>query len=193
MKQNIIIHHSAGYKYGNGETPERVWQDFNRTGFDRGYKNNGYDFKTGYSEKYGQCKLTHNGSLTFCEYHYGIYMVSPGQYQLVSFIDDREMSSGSIGEKRTDETDDQMKTRARLWNNNSYTIVFCWNAEIENIPESMIEYFIGLFKQYAPLSGLINADSRFYGHKDTKDPTACPGKYLYTYIRRIEDEIKAEL
>jgi hypothetical protein len=189
MKQNIIIHHSAGIAYGHNEPPEQVFDDFNRVGFVRGYRPYGYNFDTGISPEWGKNPRTHNGKISYCGYHYGLYTLSPDQYGIVSFVDNREISAGSIGSKRSDETDAQMNARARMWNDNSYAIVFCGNYDTENPPESMIEYFINSFKECSPPSGLIKYDTKIVGHKDTGDLTACPGKYLYTYLDRIRREL----
>lgn len=189
----IIAHHSAGNRY-TGCSAEYVFEEFNTVGYNRGYKPYGYNFATGISEKWGQCMHTHDGRISYCEYHYAIYETAPGEYGLVSLIDNPEWTdAGSIGRQRSDETDEQRKARARLWNPVAVAIVFAGNFEAENIPESMIEYFIKLFRKGGPLAWIKEQYSLSWikGHRDTWDETACPGKYLYTYLPRIEREVSA--
>lgn len=173
----LIIHHSAGSR--NIELqPEQVWTLLNATGYERGYKPYGYDFETGYSKQYGQNQHKHNEKVSYCEYHYAIYEYTTGSYQLISLIDDPMWTdAGSVWK--------------REYNESAIACVFCGNFEVENIAESMIEYFIGLFKSGNPLSWILhkNPGIKIMGHKDTGDNTACPGQYLYTFIPRIAREI----
>jgi hypothetical protein len=175
----LLIHHSAG-SHNIGLQPEEVFDALNRTGFERGYKPYGYDFETGYSQKYGQNFHQHNGKVSFCEYHYAIYEYTTGEYQLISLIDDPMwVDSGSSWKKE--------------YNESAIACVFCGNFEIDNPSESMIEYFIDLFRPTAPLSWILhkNPGIKIIGHKDTGDATACPGQYLYTFLGRIRREIQA--
>jgi len=175
--EGILIHHSAGNKC-NGQRPEQVFDAFNRTGFERGYKPYGYDFFTGYSKNYGQNYHVHDGKISYCEYHWAIYEYAPNDYQLISLIDDPLWTdSGSAWRKEINEI--------------AIAFVFCGNYEIEDIPEGMIEYFIKLFRKAAPCSWIIEKNPHIWikGHRDTGDKTACPGKYLYTYIPRMQREI----
>jgi hypothetical protein len=172
----IIIHHSTGSRC-NGMSPESVFQIFNTIGFQRGYQKYGYDYKTGYSAEHGQNYHTHNGQISYCMYHYCIYEYEPGVYVLVSLIDNpMETDAGSTNERAVNAT--------------AVTVVFAGDFEKDNIPESMIEYFIKLFRPKAPLSWILNKnpDAWIRGHKDVES-TACPGRYLYTHLGRINREI----
>ncbi len=176
--ENVIIHHSAGNRC-NGFSAEHVFNDFNSVGFNRGYKKYGYDFLTGYSPKYGQCEHIHGDRISYCEYHGCLYEFGKDDYAFVSFIDDPEMKdAGSTFNKEI--------------NRRSLAYVFAGDWGAENVPESMIEYFIKLFRPGAPLSWIVDKypGVKFIGHRDTGDATACPGKYLYTYFGRINREIK---
>jgi hypothetical protein len=173
----LIIHHSAGSR-NNGLQPEDVFQAFNSVGFERGYKPYGYDFETGYSKQWGQNQHKHGGKVSYCEYHYAVYEHSQDIYQLVPLIDDPLWTDAGSVWKRED-------------NESAIAIVFCGNFEIDNVPESMIEYFMSLFKAGSPLSWILhkNPGIRIIGHKDIGDATVCPGKYLYTFIPRIKREL----
>jgi hypothetical protein len=191
--ENIIIHHSAGNRC-NGFSAEHVFDDFNSVGFNRGFKNNGYDFNTGYSPKWGQNEHTHNGKISYCEYHAAIFEFAKDDYGFVSFIDNPEFKDAkSVGRQRNDETEPEMKARAAKWNKTAFAFVFSGNFEVENIPESMIEYYIKLFRPGAPFASIIDQypNIKTIGHRDTGDQTDCPGEHLYTYLGRINREIES--
>jgi hypothetical protein len=173
---DIIIHHSAGSRL-NGMVPEKVFELFNGVGFSRLYEKHGYDFATGYSEKYGQNYHKHDGKISYAGYHYCTYEYGPGEYVTISLIDDPMWTdAGSTGD--------------RAVNARSIAHVFAGNFEDENIPESMVEYYIKMFRKAAPLSWILHKNKyiQIKGHRDV-DNTACPGKYLYTYIPRMQREI----
>jgi hypothetical protein len=174
----VIIHHSTGSRC-NGMSPEAVFQAFNTVGFSRGYQKYGYDFKTGYSLEHGQNYHTHDGQISYCMYHYCIYEYEHGVYVLISLID-APIDTDAGG------------TNNRAVNATAIAAVFAGNFETENIPESMIEYFIKLFRPKAPLAWIINKNPNVLirGHKDI-EPTDCPGRYLYTHLGRINREIES--
>lgn len=172
----VIIHHSTGSRC-IGMSPESVFQAFNIVGFGRGYRKYGYDFKIGYSPEHGQNYHTHNGQISYCMYHYCVYEFEPGSYVLVSLIDDPLWTdAGSMNDLSV--------------NASAVAIVFAGNYQTENIDESMIEYFIGLFREKAPLSWILHKNKNVWikGHKDF-EATDCPGVKLYTFLGRINREI----
>jgi hypothetical protein len=214
----VWIHHSAGDKY-NGKDPEYVFNELNRVGFGRGFAPYGYDFETGYSKEWGQNQHKHTGPggtvISYAEYHYAIYefapevlsadepdlsdsnskpreIIKPAEYRIVSLIDDPLwMDARSVGLQRLGESQANFILRSNIMNSDSLAFVFCWNAEIDKMPESMIEFFIGSFTRGKEFAWILdkNPGMDFKGHKDSGDQTACPGTSLYTFIPRIAREV----
>ena len=210
------IHHSAGDKY-NGKAPEYVFEELNQVGFNRGFAPYGYDFATGYSKEWGQNQHKHtraDGSvvISYAEYHYAIYQFSPegpadepdlanagsipkikpAEYRIVSLIDDPLwMDARSVGLQKLGETHADFLKRANDMNSDALAFVFCLNAEIDPVPGSMVDFFIGQFSKGAPLEWVLrkNPALELKGHRDSGDQTACPGVNLYSSIPRIQREI----
>lgn len=188
------IHHSAGDD-GKNHWDSAIRDALNRTGFSRGYAPYGYDFATGYSsminqktgQPYGQNfrKLV-SGEIGYCEYHYAVHAydldkASPyygGGFRIVPLLDDPFMVDAGASWNQD-------------INSRSIIIVFLGNYENNDLPKGMIDWFIEQHKPGHEFYKILqhNAHIKVLGHKDIGDATACPGKYLYTFLPRIQREI----
>jgi hypothetical protein len=218
-----IIHHSAGIEYLGKDPDYVFDQlnntGFARGYAPNGYDfMTGYSKE--YGQNYHKhTKENGESVISYCEYHYAIYqysqeesqdaepdlnnpgasikkIIKPAVYKIVSLIDDPVWNdAGSCGLQNLGETYADYIKRARSWNEDALAFVFCGNWEVNPIPESMVEAFIAAFGNGQPFEWILqkNYQLKFFGHKDSKDATQCPGKYLYTYINRIQREIELSL
>jgi hypothetical protein len=193
----LIVHHSAGDPMRNAPDDE-VKNFLNGIGFERGYKPYGYDFATGYSQKFGQNlhKLPDGGGISYCEYHYCIHPYDADGneygYRLIQLLDDpMRQDSASIGLRFQGEEAAAMQKRAIYYNSRSIAICFMGNYEIDEAPDKMIDFFVSLFGKQKPLSWILSKNPmiRFIGHKDTLDATSCPGKNLHEYVPIMQKRI----
>lgn len=188
------IHHSAGDD-GKNHFDSAIRDALNRVGFTRGYGKHGYDFATGYSncinsntgKPYGQnWKKLVTGEIGYCEYHYAVHAYdwdkdSPyyGKgFRIVPLLDDPFMVDAGSSDKYD-------------INSRSISIVFCGNYEENDLPDGMIDWFIEQHKPGYEFHKILlhNLMIKVMGHKDI-DKTACPGKWLYTFIPRIQRELE---